>query len=217
MSIIRDVGVTLTALQDRVFITCSDPMSTAGSTSPVGIRGSATTADAVAAGSVETTAFGNIIDRLSAPLGQLYTVAMPSAQLFSTRGSTEANRQITLGVKLQHGDSSGGGDLADFSTASQPDSRTYFSTVRSSDHRSWDASISTGVLNAVSPPAYYDLRAAKRYLRVAVPVFKNRITTESSGDEQSRLSARVTFLGAGHAPEARVFGSFSPYSTSTST
>lgn len=217
MSIIRDVGVTLTALQDRVFVTCSDIMSTAGTTSGRGIAGSGTTADAVVAPGTETTALGNIIDRLSGPLGELYTVAMPSAQLYSTRGSTEANRQITLGIKLQHGDSSGGGDMADYSTGSQPDDRTYFSTARTSDMRNWDASVSTGILNAVSPPAYYDIRAAKRYLRVAIPINKNRVTTESSGDEQSRLSARITFLGAGHAPEDVTFGFLSPYSTSTST
>lgn len=215
MSIVRDMPFTLQALEDTILVTCSALMSTAGSTSPKGMLSVQSTADAVVSAGAETTAFGRVIDRTLQPLGTWYEVAAVAACLHSTRGSTEADRKLTIGVKLQHGDSSGGGDMADYSTANQPATREYFSTARSTDHASWDASLSTGEVYAASNPGYYDLRYAKRYLRVAVPVFKNRVTTESSGDEQARVSATVTFLAGRELPQNA--DTSSPYSESTTT
>jgi len=215
MSIVRDIPFAMNALEDTILVTCSALMSTAGSTSPKGMLSVQSTADAIVSAGSETTAYGRIIDRLAMPLGALYQVAAPSAWLHSTRGSTEADRKLTIGVKLQHGDSSGGGDMADYSTGSQPDERQYFSSARSTDHASWDATLSTGEVYAMSNAAYYDLRAAKRYLRVAVPVFKNRVTTESSGDEQARVGAVITFLGGDDLPQNA--DTESAYSNSTTT
>lgn len=216
MSIVRDLSVTLRAMADQVFVTCSAILSTAGSTSPV--NKFSATADAVVAptGGTYVTFNGNVIDRIGPPLGTLYMVAQPSVTLFSTRGSTEANRQIGLGLKMQHGDSSGGGDMADYATQAQPDDRTYFGTGRTTDMLNWDATLSTGVLNATSNPAYYDLRAAKRYIRVVGRVMKNGVTTETSGDELSRIGASITFIGGQQMPEPANTRT-SPFSTSTST
>ena len=214
MSIVRDIAFTLQALEDTILVTCSALMSTAGSTSAKGLLSAQTTADAIVA-TAETTAFGRIIDRTQMPLGAWYQVAAISACVHSTRGSTEADRKLTIGVKLQHGDSSGGGDMADYSTESQPDTRQYFSSARSTDHASWDAALSTGEVYGMSNPSYYDLRSAKRYLRVGVPVFKSKQTTESSGDEQARVSATITFLGADRLPQNA--DTSSPWSNSTTT
>lgn len=218
MSLVRDLGITLPALTNpTILITCSEALTTAASTSAAPNKGN-TTADVLAADTAgtPTTGFGRVIDRLGPPLGAHYQVAMPAAELYATRGSTETNRQITLGVYLQHGDSSGGGDLAEYSTESRADDRTYFGTGRTSDMANWDASLSTGPLQAVSNPAYYDLRAAKRYLRVAVRVGKNKVTTESSGDEHARVVASLTLMGADSLPQVADVVS-SPYSTTTST
>lgn len=214
MSIVRDIPFTLNALEDTILITCSALMSTAGSTAAKGMLSVQTTADALVA-TAETTAFGRIIDRTAFPIGTRYQVAAPAAYLHSTRGTTDADAKVTIGVKLQHGDSSGGGDMADYSTGNQPDDRQFFSTARSTAHASWDATLSTGEFYGVSNPAYYDLRGAKQYLRVAVPVSKNSQTTESTGFEQSRVGATLTFLGGANLPQADDVTS--AFSTSTST
>jgi hypothetical protein len=204
MSIVRDLPITLVGLEERSFQTCS-----------TGAQVFASTANQLMVAALGTiTANGRIIDRLY-DLPASYSVASPVATLASTRGSTEADRRLTLGVKLQHGDSSGGGDMADYSTGSTPASRNYFSTARSTDHASWDATESTGEVVALANPGYYDIRAAKQFVRVAVTVGKNRVTTESSGDEQARVGADITFCVGDRLPQnADAEG---PYSESTST
>jgi hypothetical protein len=215
MALVRDFPFTMNALQDTILVTCSAIMSTAGSTSPKGMLSVESTAGAAVSAGSETTAFGRIIDRTRFPIGARYQFAVVGSWLHSTRGSTEADRNLSIGVKIQHGDSSGGGDMADLSTGAQPATREYFSTARSTDHASWDATESTGEIYAASNPGVYDLRPAKRYIRVAVPVAKNRVTTESSGDEQARLGATITFLEGDVLPQiADVTG---PYSSSTTT
>jgi hypothetical protein len=207
------MGPILIALEDTVFVTCSNPLSTAGSTSPA-LNKINSTADVIAQGNTETTAYGVVIDRIGPLVGARYNVAMPAAHYHASAGSTEADRKITIGVRLQHGDSSGGGDMADYSTQNVQAARQYFSTARTSEMKNWDASLSTGALFAHSAPTYYDLRAAKRYVRVAIPVFKNRVTTESSGDEPARVGAAVAFLAGDRLPEVRPATAFG---TATST
>ena len=213
MALLRDIPFTVKALTDTLVATCSQLVTT-GSTGVVTPIADST-ADAIITAAGESTAFGRVIDRTRFPIGANYSYAVAGAVLHSSRGSTEADRKITIGVRVQHGDSSGGGDMADLSTGSDAETRQYFSTARSSDHASWDGSESTGELYAASNPAVYDLRAAKRYLRVAVPVLKNKVTTESSGDEQARLSATLTFLEGDKIPQRA--DSTGPYSTTTST
>lgn len=213
MSLVRDIPFVMIAMPDTLLATCS-ALVTTGSTGVVTPIAD-TTADALITAAGETTGYGRVIDRLRQPLGAHYQVATVNSWVASTRGSTEADRKLTIGIKLQHGDSSGGGDMADYSTGSQPSDRQYFSTARSTDHVSWDASESTGPVYAPSYAGYYDLRGAKQYIRVAVPVLKNKITTESSGDEQSRVGAAIAFAAADNLPV--LVDSTGPYSTSTST
>lgn len=214
MSVVRDLGITLPAMTDTILITCAEPLSTAGSTTAVPNKGR-TTADVLVGAGAITTGFGRVIDRLAAPLGTMYVVAMPVAVLTATRGSTEADRKLQVGAYLLHGDSSGGGDMAEYSTNSRQDDRTYFGTGRTSDMANWDASLSTGAINACSNPAYYDLRAAKRFIQLAVRVMKDKVTTESSGDEHARVGGDITFLGGVSLPQPEPYTS--PFSSSTST
>lgn len=217
MSIARDIPITLEAMTETILITCSEALSTAGSTAAI-VNKARTTADVLASPTegTYTTGFGRVIDRLGVPLGTYYNVAAINATLTATRGSTETNRKVALGCYLLHGDSSGGGDMAEYAHDSQPNDRTYFGTGRTSDMANWDGSLSTGPLNATTNPAYYDLRAAKRYLQVAVRAFKNKITTESSGDEHARVGAQITFFGGANYPQV-ADPPLSPYSTTTST
>jgi hypothetical protein len=202
MSIIRDLGVILPSLEERPFVTCST-----GNQAPFG---TGTTGNVVQSSQGAEGIAGRVIDRLS----DLYTkdlplVAAPFTHLYSSRGSTAADRKITLGVKLQHGDSSGGGDMADYSTQAQPDDKNFFSTARTTEMIAW----STGALRLMSNASYYDLRAAKRFIRAVHYGSKNAGTTESTGDEGARFSGGIAFLG-GNTPkiDAETAGS-----TSTST
>lgn len=213
MSLVRDIPFTVIAMPDTLLATCS-ALYTTGSTGTVTPIAD-TTGDALIASGGQTTGFGRIIDRLSMPFGTRYGAAVIQSFISSTRGSTEADRKLTLGARLLHGDSSGGGDMAALSTQGDAEVRQYFSSARSTDHASWDASFSTGPVYAASNPGFYDLRPAKRYLQVAVPVLKNKVTTESSGDEQSRVSAAITFLAGARLPQRG--DTTGPYSTSTST
>src|SRR5688572_7268920 len=106
MALVRDLGITLPAMHPTILITCSAAYSTASTAGPP--NGANSTADVLASpvAGTPTTGFGAVIARLAAPLGTLYNVAMPSVALNAPRGSTETNRQLTLGVRLQHGDSS---------------------------------------------------------------------------------------------------------------
>jgi hypothetical protein len=111
---------------------------------------------------------------------------MPGAYLESTRGSTEANRQL-LGVKLQHGNSSAGGDMADYSTgqpACRPDVLHH-----GAGRRRWRTGRRVRSV-AQSTPATTTCAAANRYIRAVASAFKNKVTTESSGDESFHVGAR---------------------------
>lgn len=214
MSIVREIPLHLPAFEERSFLTCSTGGQVFSGSTANNLAGGAGTA---------ATVNGTVYDRLSplieGALGVAHQVACPSIYVYSSRGSTEANRQIIVGVKLQHGDSSGGGDMADYtggSTASQAADRTFFSTARSSDQKNWDAQLSSGALYGISNPAYYDIRAAKRYIRVVGTVAKNRVTTESSGDEGMRVGGSLTLMGTDRLPYVPG-GSLDPTSTSTST
>jgi hypothetical protein len=187
MSIVRDIGYTLQALDVTSVVTCSTANQTLASTANV-VQSSAAFAVGVN---------GRIIDRLSEPfLTQRFTVAMPSAKLRASRGSTETDRYLSLGIKLQHGASSGGGDMADYSTGSQPADAVFFTTAQTTPMYSW----STGGIYAQTKPAYYDLRGANRYIRAVVFPKKDKVTTESSGDEGMTVTADICFLGADSLP-----------------
>lgn len=195
MSIVRDIGIALPSLEARSFVTCST-----GNQAPFG---TGTTGNVAQSSDGAVGISGRIIDRLS-ELTRAYPVCEPFTLLESTKGSTAADRKVTLGVKLQHGDSSGGGDMADYSTGSQPSDKSYFSSARSTDHRSWDATFSTGGLRVSSAPSYYDIRAAKRYVRAVHIAYKNSVSTESTGDEGARLSGGIVFKGAESLPDNAV-------------
>lgn len=203
MSIVRDIGFVIDSLNERSLITCSTGNQVfAGST-----------ANNLVSTGIAASANGRVIDRLAALLTARYTVAMPSTFLYASRGSTEANRELYLGVKLQHGDSSGGGDMADYSTGSQPSDRVFFGQARTTDFKSWDeGDRSTGAFYGASQPCYYDLRGAKRYIRAVHYAGKNRVTTESSGDEGARVGGVIAFLGGDQLPQPTDEGA-----TSTST
>src|SRR3990167_6845348 len=163
MSLVRDFPFPMVAMEDHRLGTCSAiylETTAAYTTGALGMTGSKTTVSAIittgdlgglttdaknkivsSGGMAVATTQAKIIDRLRFPIGAHYGAAAVMAHLVSTRGTTEANAKVAIGVKLQHGDSSAGGDMADYSTGSQPDDRISFgSSVRTTDMLQWDAS-----------------------------------------------------------------------------
>lgn len=226
MSLLRDLPVTVNVLEERTFITCSVPIAptTAGGAGGVGAPSTAQWIVSSCCGSTGGY-IGRVIDRRADifPTSPRFQIAVPTAEIYSSRGSTEANRNITLQILLTHGDSSGGGDQVVFSTGTGSvapvGAQMFFGTARTSDMQVWDSANSTGALWGSTLPAVYDLRAAKRYVSALIWAVKNRVTTESSGDEGARVRASITFAAADEA--SQVVGStgtwFSTQAWSTST
>lgn len=119
-------------------------------------------------------------------------------------GSTFAARNINAYVKLQHGDSSGGGDMADYSTQDQPVTTNWLSSALSSDQASW----TTGKVVFNTNPCQYELSGAKRYIRSVGNVTKFGASTCSSGDDLLVVAMGMTF---------REFTYSNPSNTTTST
>ena len=212
MSLLRDMPLTIVELEERSLITCSTGNQVFSGSTANSIRSS----QADPSCSTSTGITGRIIDRRGDDMTSRYQVAIPYVVVTSTRGSTETDRNIRITVKLQHGDSSGGGDMADYSTQSQPAVRNLFSTGRTSDMAVWDSALSTGTFAGLSSlPAYYDLRAAKRFIQAIVYAAKDKVTTESSGDEGARVAALITFAAGDQVPQ-NVPTTYA-WSTSTST
>ncbi len=213
MSITRDIGLVVQSLEDKAVITASTAQVLIAAGPGVLLSTGFSTGNVLGAtstGSSLITGNGRVIDRLS----DLFTngvplVASPVTNVYSSRGTTSLAPKLVLGVKLQHGDSSGGGDMADYSTGSQPDDKTFFTSARTTSYSQW----STEAARLQSNPSYYDLRAAKRYIRAVHTVDKCDITTESTGFEGARLSGAIAFLG-GNTPREHYTG-FGSTSTST--
>ncbi len=234
MSLIRDIPVAMVAQEDHYFGTCSDMFTTAAqSTTAKGVQNSKTTASMlhssgdigdvvnteqgsrVSSGRIVTSTIGKIIDRLRYPLGAHYQAISAVATLTSTLGSTETDAKVALGVTLFHGASSGGGDLAELSTAMRPRDRVYFSSARTTDALSWDAAESSGTLYIMSNAGVYDLRNAKRYIQVRGRYGVNRVTTAADGMEGARAGATAVFFGGDVLPPA--LDTTSPFSTAITT
>lgn len=218
MALLRDLPFVVPAFREKYVITCAaaGPFQSTAASTEVRFGVHLATADViVSTGAASTWHYGDVINRLDDRFAAFYRGVAPAAYLYACVGSTEANRNLLLDVKLQHGASSAGGDMADFSTGRQPATRTWFGTNRTTDQVNWDGSLSTGALLAHSNPAYYDLTNAKQYLRMGVAVAKNRVTTETSGDELARVGGTLTFFGGDRLPE--VLSTESAFSSATDT
>lgn len=200
--ITRDMGLVLHSKEIQL-ITCS-----------TGAQTQLSTVDALQSTTFAATgSAGRIVDRLGDMMTARYYAAGVYANIYSSRGSTEADRKVTLSVKLQHGDSSGGGDMADYSTQNQAADQIFWTTIQTTPMVSWSTAPFYGQTNQ----SYYDLKAAKRFVRTVVFASKNRVTTESSGDEGSRIGTVLALAGGDRQPQLAAWRGVGSTSTSTST
>ena len=121
---------------------------------------------------------GNVTDLQAFPSRFTHIQPVIAGTLPGTTSTAGASR-IELDVRLQHGDSSGGGDMANLSTDQLPAAtQKYFSTAQSTDHPSW----STGTIRAQYSPEPIPLLGSKRYVRAGGQVTRiGGVTSTAAG------------------------------------
>ena len=150
---------------------------------------------------------GSIVDR--EVLGRNYSWASPFL-LGSGQASTEADQKITLAAKLQHGTSSGGGDMADYSTGSQAADAIFFTTAQTTSFVNW----TTGDGRFQTLPGVYDLRGAYRFIRPVFTPTINHNATSTTIAAALDISGGLVMMNADEEPPR---ANKDVYSTSTST
>lgn len=130
---------------------------------------------------------GKVIDRLGTMVATAGATALGTRDkalcvepfLFATvQGSTGTAKNVSLDIKLQHGDSSGAGDMADYTTQDQPATAQYFGSVMTTDMMNW----TTGSFVVHSNPCQYELTGAKRFIRAVGVVTKFGDSTSTGTD-----------------------------------
>mgnify|MGYP001616127934 CR=1 FL=1 len=133
---------------------------------------------------------GSIVDRLA--LGYNYTHAQPVliGELPATT-STAGARFVSLSIKLRHGDSSGGGDLADLNTGLDADAVEHYTTQgESTDWKTF----TTGLLRMQCSPKAYPLMGAKRFIAPAATVLRAGKATSTAAGNLFTCALGLTLL-----------------------
>jgi hypothetical protein len=133
---------------------------------------------------------GRVVDRLGLGGNRIYENCEVAMTAQTTVGSTAADKKITLSVKLQHGDSSGGGDMADYSTGQTNPDQSFWTTAESTAYQNW----STGVM-AFAHQSWYNIIPAKRYIRGVGVATKGGTTTSTAAGtvDQVLVDLNLTF------------------------
>lgn len=159
---------------------------------------------------------GSVIDRMA--LGPAFTHAQPFliGQLPGTT-STQGARYRSVAVKLRHGDSSGGGDLADYSTGMIPGAVPFFTTQgESTDWKNW----TTGAVRLQVSHVSYPLLGAKRFIAPAGTITGPGLTTATAAANLVTAALGVALVQADQeAPgeKAMIIGGLRDVLPSTST
>lgn len=133
---------------------------------------------------------GSIVDRLALGYGYEYAQPFLIGELPATT-STQGRRYVSLQVKLRHGDSSGGGDLADFSTGLIPDAVEHYTTQgESTDWKNW----TTGLLRMQCSPKAYPLQGAKRFITAAAIVTRVGAVTATAAANLFTCALGLTLI-----------------------
>ena len=126
---------------------------------------------------------GVVIDRLGADLLGRGLFCTVGAWVYATLGSTELNQKVTLAAKLQHGDSSGGGDMADYSTGQQGADAVFMTSIETTTFASWNTGLPGSAFPCPANPSSYNLKAAKQFVRAVLTVtIADQTTVSASGD-----------------------------------
>lgn len=135
---------------------------------------------------------GSVIDRLA--LGAAFTHAQPFliGQLPGAT-STAGAKWRSVAVKLRHGDSSGGGDLADYSTG-MIQSAIPFNTTQG-ESTDWQ-NFTTGAVRMQVSSVAYPLLGAKRFITAAGTITGPGLTTATAAANLVTCALGVNMLKA---------------------
>ncbi len=166
-----------------------------------------------------STYYGQVIDRTE--LGANFQSVDVSLSLQSSWGTTEGAdpRRLEVNVWLQHGASSGGGDMANLAPPATIAATNFFTTVDTTDM--WKASTYGGrLLNETLNPGVvvvnqFDLNGAYRYLRPAFSISRKVASTCSQNVEGAWLSNMLIFRDADRWPPKPLLANSTSTSTST--
>jgi hypothetical protein len=131
------------------------------------------TGDVISGGTIT----GRIIDRLGLGTRAQFRAAHVGLNVWTTVGatSTSFDRKHALFVALQHGDSSGGGDMAAYSSGLTAAVKTYGTTQLTTSFAQW----STAPL-AIDHASYYEITSAKQFIRVVASWTRLGIATATA-------------------------------------
>ena len=135
---------------------------------------------------------GAVIDRQALGMQFTHAQALIAASHPGSTSTAGLNR-IKLDVVLKHGDSSGGGDLVNFSTDQLPATpQTIGATDRSTDEASW----STGTIRCQYSPEPISLLGAKRFIAAAGQVTRVGGATSTAAGSITTAHLGMNLLNA---------------------
>lgn len=137
---------------------------------------------------------GDVIDRLQTE--QRYYAAVPF-MVGKGYGTTYADKKVSFTTKIQHGDSSGGGDMADYSTGQATDAVIFQTSAETTPMRHW----STGIQYFYGSDKAWGLHGAKRYIRcVGTPLINGGNTTSTADTSIIRTVLGMALLTPEKSP-----------------
>ena len=130
---------------------------------------------------------------------------------------TGAGKNVKLDVALYHGDSSGGGDLAEYDTGLRTAQQTVHTTALTTDEKAY----TTGSVRVQHYGNPVSLLGVKRFITAAGIVTYPGVTTATADSAAIRLSLGLNLLQADNEPPTHLSviagGDDVMFSTSTST
>ena len=141
---------------------------------------------------------GSVVDRLA--MGRSFTHAQPfivGSGLSNT--STGGIKHVKLDVLLKHGDSSGGGDLAEVDTGLRVVQQPVYNTGLTTDEKVW----TTGTVRVQHSGVPYALQGLKRWIAPSAIVTRAGVTTATGSGNDLNVSLGVNLLQADESPPVR--------------
>jgi hypothetical protein len=134
---------------------------------------------------------GSVIDRLA--LGPAFTHAQPFL-IGKLPGSTSTGKVYrSVAVKLRHGDSSGGGDLADYQSGMIPSAVAYGAVeARTTEWKNY----TTGDIRLQASSVAYPLLGAKRFITAAGTISGPGASTSTAAGDLVTASLGVAMVRA---------------------
>jgi hypothetical protein len=143
---------------------------------------------------------GAVIDRLA--LGQHFTHVQPFVfgEGLSNTGSTGGQKRVLLDVFLKHGDSSGGGDLAEVDTGLRTAQQVNFSTAGTTGEYTY----TTGTVRVQHSANPYPLLGLKRWLAPSAIMERAGVVTSTAAGGLLTLTLGVNMLQPDEEPPSRL-------------